>query len=186
MQPRTARTVLTRSTRLPARMAAMMAAVAVPLALAGCGGGDKAAVKPVSDTQYNDYRYQDGTGGKAPNADAKTNAQQEAGSSLSVNAYLWRASLETLGFMPLASADPYGGVIITDWYSPPTTSGERFKATAYVLGRQLRADGVRISIFRQVRDGGQWTDAPVSPATAADIENKVLARARELRSGSAK
>ena len=103
-----------------------------------------------------------------------------------MNAYLWRASLETLGFMPLASADPYGGVIITDWYSPPTTSGERFKATAYVLGRQLRADGVRISIFRQVRDGGQWTDAPVSPATAADIENKVLARARELRSASAK
>lgn len=159
----------------------------MPLAVAGCGGGDKGAVKPVSDTQYNDYRYQDATGSKGGiNADAKANPQQEAGSSLSVNAYLWRATLETLGFMPLASADPYGGVIITDWYSPPTTTGERFKATAYVLGRQLRADGVRISIFRQVRDGGQWADAPVSPATAADIENKVLARARELRSASAK
>ena len=184
MQLRTARVLFSRhlTGRSPVRIAVTAAALAMPLA--GCGGGDKGGVKPMSDTQFNDYRYQDG--GAKPNADAKTNAQQEAGSSLSVNAYLWRASLETLGFMPLASADPYGGVIITDWYSPPTTSGERFKATAYVLGRQLRADGVRISIFRQVRDGGQWTDAPVSPATAADIENKVLARARELRSASAK
>jgi hypothetical protein len=98
-----------------------------------------------------------------------------------VNAYLWRGALDTLSFMPLASADPFGGVIITDWYSPPTTNGERFKAQAYILGRQLRTDGVRISIFRQVRDGGQWVDAPVSPSTASDIENKVLARARELR-----
>jgi hypothetical protein len=87
--------------------------------------------------------------------------------------------------MPLASADPFGGVIITDWYSPPTTNGERFKATAYILGRQLRADGVRVAIFRQVRDDGQWTDAPINPATAAEIENKVLARARELRAETA-
>jgi len=74
---------------------------------------------------------------------------------------------------------------VTDWYSPPTTTGERFKATAFVLGRQLRADGVKITIFRQVRDGGAWADAPVNPATAVDIENKVLARARELRAASA-
>jgi hypothetical protein len=87
--------------------------------------------------------------------------------------------------MPITSADPYGGVIVTDWYSPPTTAGERFKATAFVLGRQLRADGVKITIFRQVRDGGGWTDAPVNPATAVDIENKVLARARELRAAAA-
>ncbi len=100
---------------------------------------------------------------------------------MGVNAYLWRGALDTLGFMPLASADPFGGTIITDWYSPPTTSGERFKATAYVLGRQLRADGVRVALFRQVQDGGRWVDAPVSPTTTGEIENRVLARARELR-----
>ena len=103
------------------------------------------------------------------------------GSSLGVNAYLWRGALDTLSFMPLASADPFGGVIITDWYTPPTSTGERFKATAYVLGRELRSDGVRVSVFRQVLQNGQWVDAPVSSVTVNDIENKVLARARQLR-----
>ncbi len=109
----------------------------------------------------------------------------QTGTGIQVNAYLWRASLDTLSFMPLVSADPFGGVIITDWYQPPTTSGERFKATAYILGRQLRADGIRISIFRQVLENGQWQDATVSAQTTGDIENKVLERARELRAQSA-
>ena len=87
--------------------------------------------------------------------------------------------------MPLASADPFGGVIITDWYQPPASPGERFKATAYILGRQLRADGVRITVFRQVDDRGTWVDAPVARATSSEIEDKVLARARELRSQTA-
>ncbi len=166
------------------------ALAAALLALAGCGGNGP-AVKPVADTEYNDYRYKDPNSGTLFGdagivlGPAKDNKQQEAGAALGVNAYLWRGALDTLGFMPLASADPFGGVIITDWYSPPTTSGERFKATAYILGRQLRADGVRVVIFRQTRDGDQWADAPVSPATAADIENKVLARARELRAETA-
>jgi hypothetical protein len=104
---------------------------------------------------------------------------------LGVNAFLWRATLDTLSFMPLASADPFGGVIITDWHAPGGVSNERFKATAYVLGRQLRSDGVRIALFRQVRGAGGWVDAPVSAATAAELEDKVLTRARELRSQSA-
>jgi hypothetical protein len=84
--------------------------------------------------------------------------------------------------MPLASADPFGGVIITDWYSPPASPGERFKATAYILGRQLRADGVRVTVFRQVQTAnGQWQDAAVSASTVGEIENKVLAKARDLR-----
>jgi hypothetical protein len=107
------------------------------------------------------------------------------GGGLGVNAYLWRATLDTLAFMPLASADPFGGVIITDWYSPPGVTNERFKATAYVMGRQLRSDAVRVAIFRQVRQGaGQWQDAPVAQATGAELEDRVLARARELRSQS--
>jgi hypothetical protein len=106
------------------------------------------------------------------------------GGSLGVNAYLWRGALDTLSFMPLASADPFGGVIITDWYTPPSSTNERFKATAYILGRELRSDGVRVSIFRQVLQDGQWVDASVSPVTIGEIENKVLARARELREQS--
>jgi hypothetical protein len=118
-----------------------------------------------------------GKGTKSQNSNA-------GGGALGVNAYLWRGALDTLSFMPLQSADPFGGVIITDWYTPPTATDERFKATAYILGRELRSDGVRVAIFRQVLQNGQWVDAPVSPVTTGDIENKVLSRARELREQS--
>jgi hypothetical protein len=107
------------------------------------------------------------------------------GAGIGVNAYLWRAALDTLSFMPLSSADPFGGVIITDWYTPPSAPGERYKATAYILGRALRSDGVRVNIFHQVLQNGQWVDAPVSPTTVGEMENKVLARARQLREQSA-
>ncbi len=109
-------------------------------------------------------------------------SEQDQGGGLGVNAYLWRGALETLSFMPLMSADPFGGVIITDWYQPPGAGGERFKATAYILGRQLRADGVRVSVYRQVQQGGQWVDSAVAAAASNELENKVLARARDLRS----
>jgi hypothetical protein len=100
---------------------------------------------------------------------------------IGVNAFLWRGALDTIAFMPLASADPFGGVIITDWYTPPGTSGERFKATIYILSRDLRSDGVRVNIYRQVLQGSQWVDATVAESTVGDIENKVLARARHMR-----
>jgi hypothetical protein len=103
------------------------------------------------------------------------------GTGIGVNAFLWRGALDTIAFMPLASADPFGGVIITDWYTPPGTNGERFKATVYILSRDLRSDGIRVNIYRQVLQNGQWMDATVSDATAGDIENKVLARARHMR-----
>ncbi|ANP46314.1 DUF3576 domain-containing protein [Candidatus Viadribacter manganicus] len=100
---------------------------------------------------------------------------------IGVNSYLWRASLDTLNFMPLGSADPFGGVIITDWYSAPTTPNERFKATVYILDTRLRADALNVSIFRQTNTNGQWSDASVDPDTEIQIENAILQRARELR-----
>jgi hypothetical protein len=112
------------------------------------------------------------------------NRSDTGGGALGVNAYLWRGALDTLSFMPLSSADPFGGVIITDWYTPPASTGERFKATAYILGRELRSDGIRVSIFREVLQNGQWVDSPVSAVTVGEIENKVLSRARELREQS--
>ncbi len=151
--------------------ARMVLLAGLPL-LAGCGGGDAGSTKALPDTPYTDPN----SGVPIVPEAGKANTQQEAGASLQVNKYLWRGALETLGFMPFASTDPFGGVIVTDWYSPPSTQGERFKATAYVLGRELRTDGLKLTIFRQVREGGQWEDAPVSPATAADIEGKILAR----------
>src|SRR5690606_39320467 len=103
------------------------------------------------------------------------------GGGIGVNAYLWRASLDTVSFMPLASADPFGGVIITDWYVPPEAPNERFKATVYILDRQLRADGIRVALFKQRRSDGDWANVDVEPTLARELEDRILARARELR-----
>ncbi len=104
------------------------------------------------------------------------------GAAIPVNGYLWRATLDTVSFMPLASADPFGGVIITDWFMPPESSGERFKMTVYILSRELRADGLKVAVFRQLRDTtGNWVDGPVSASTASQLENAILTRAREMR-----
>jgi hypothetical protein len=84
--------------------------------------------------------------------------------------------------MPLASADPFGGVIITDWYRDPNAENERLKVTVYILDRRLRADGVKVAVFRQTRDErGDWVDARVAASTALQIENAILQRARQLR-----
>ena len=101
---------------------------------------------------------------------------------IGVNSYLWRASLDTLAFMPLASADPYGGVIITDWYTNPEKPDERFKATVYILDTRLRADGLTVSVFKQLKGAdGNWTDSTTSNQTQVDFENAILTKARQLR-----
>ena len=105
-----------------------------------------------------------------------------SGSPIPVNSYLWRATLDTLSFMPLASADPFGGVIITDWYAPPESADERFKMTVYILSRSLRSDGLKVAVFRQTHDGaGNWIDGGVTKGTARQLEDGILARAREMR-----
>src|SRR5690349_4189646 len=120
------------------------------------------------------------------NKDKKGDASQGGPVGVGVNSYLWRATLDTVSFMPLASADPFGGVIITDWYSPSETPNARFKMNVLILGRELRADGVRATVFRQKRDAsGQWADAPVEPQTGIDLENAILTRARQLRLNTA-
>ena len=108
-----------------------------------------------------------------------TGPDTEAG--IGVNSYLWRASLDTLSFMPLSSADPWGGIIITDWYTNPEKPDERFKATVYILDTRLRADALNVAIFKQVNAGGQWVDSAVTSQTETDIENAILTKARQLR-----
>jgi hypothetical protein len=177
--------------RQPARFALPLAATA--LLLAACAGG-----REVRNDEYGPGNQREeilrqtganpSTSGFVVFGVDRSRQQADAaggGSGMTVNAFLWRATLDTLAFMPLSSADPFGGVIITDWYAPPNATGERFKATAYVLGRQLRSDGVRVQVFRQQLRGNQWVDAPASQAINSEMEDRVLARARELRSQSA-
>lgn len=160
--------------------------VFLSVGLAACGG----ETRPNTGADYYDPRTSMPRGTISGNdgpliSVGRSRGDRDDGGGLGVNAYLWRGALDTLSFMPLASADPFGGVIITDWFQPAAATGERFKATAYILGRQLRADGVRLSVFRQVLQGGQWVDAPINSATAGELENKILARARDLRAQSA-
>ena len=135
----------------------MIAALLCAVFLAACGSDD-------SDVDANG---------------AITSSSQKM--TLGVNQYLWHASLDTLRFMPLQSADPFGGVIITDWYSAPEVPNERMRVTVYILDRNLRADGLKIAVFRQTRSGEGWADATVNPDTATKLEDAILTRARELR-----
>lgn len=172
----------------------LAAAIIAGLFLSACGGDDAGTVYP--DDQYRrtgsssyDKASAEGRLLGSDGFQILGGGQQQqpgGGSGIGVNAFLWRASLDTLSFMPLASADPFGGVIITEWYTPPEADGERFKVNVFILGRELRADGVRATVFRQTRDGGgAWVDAAVADTTGTDLENAILTRARQLRIASA-
>jgi hypothetical protein len=135
------------------------------LVVAGCGSSDNDGLRDM-DT---------GTSAIASGSSRMT---------LGVNSFLWHASLDTLSFLPLASADPFGGVIISEWYVAPSSPNERLKVTIYIMDRALRADALKVVVFRQVGTGGTWQDAQPSPDTAHKLEDSILTRARELRLAS--
>jgi Domain of unknown function (DUF3576) len=114
--------------------------------------------------------------------DARVDVQQGIG----VNGYLWRATLDTLSFMPLLTADPWGGVVNYDWYTNPQTPNERFKATVFILDTRLRADALNVTVTKEVRDAaGGWVAAPVAAQTETDLENAILTKARQLNLSNA-
>jgi hypothetical protein len=163
---------------------ALVLALVPSVLLVGCSNVETKAEYPNRQQGDGDTVYgkrpsifgDKGTGlfGKKDNASG-------AASGISVNAYLWRASLDTLSFMPIANADPFGGTIITDWYSPPETPKERVKVNVFILDRALRSDGLKVTVFRQVANGNAWKDAAVNPKTITDLEDTILTRARQLR-----
>ncbi len=145
-------TVSTRSAPIATR-AGIAAGVALALALGACGGRERAA-PDLAASQV---------------------------TTIGVNAYLWRASLDALSFAPLLQTDSNGGVIVTDWYANPANPGERIKLTVAILDRDLRADALRVSGGRQVAQNGAWVDAPLAAATVQRIEEIILTKARDLR-----
>ncbi|MGI9417197.1 MAG: DUF3576 domain-containing protein [Geminicoccaceae bacterium] len=132
---------------------------------------------------YSDRDPEDAvSNGASPKRSNPANPADQAAVGLATaNPYLWQASLESLDFMPLAQADSKGGVIISDWYAPPETPEERFKVTVYILDQALRADALKVAVFRQTQGKNGWVDAEVDKATAAGLEDNILRRARELR-----
>lgn len=125
------------------------------LPLAACGGGSK----------------------DRPKADLAASKITTIG----VNSYLWRATLDTISFMPLVQTDSNGGVIVTDWYANPNSPNERMKLTVSILDQDLRADALRVAASRQVMQGGQWVEQPVQAATTQKLEEIILTKARDLR-----
>ena len=158
------------------------------LALAGAGCENAGPVEPPPDTYDPRWRgAQQADGGIFGSSVTLFGGEEEAAGAvgIGVNAFLWRATLDTISFMPLLSADPFGGVIITDWYAPPETPDERFKMTVYILTRALRSDGVQVTVFRQERGAdGAWEDRATNPGTAISLEDKILERARQIRTAS--
>jgi len=120
---------------------------------------------------------------KSSPADQRRQADLAASNvtAIGVNSYLWRASLETLSFMPLTQADSSGGVIVTDWYSNPQNPSERVKVSVSILDQDLRADALRVVASREVLQGGAWVAAPVQAATVQKLEDIILTKARDLR-----
>ncbi len=140
--------------RLSSRLSAGLLLAAL-LPLAACGGGAK----------------------DRPKADLAASKVTTIG----VNAYLWRATLDTLSFMPMVQTDSNGGVIVTDWYANPNSPNERMKLTVSILDQDLRADALRVAASRQISQNGQWVDAPVQAATVQKLEEIILTKARDLR-----
>jgi hypothetical protein len=171
----------------------ILAALLSPLALAACDTelSKESDIITPGDTEFPNavVDRQRARQGKLTGDDGITlgGADDEDGGTggnnpLGVNSFLWRATLDTLAFLPLASPDPFGGVITTDWYEDPAARGERFKVNALILDRNLRASSLKITVFRQTRSkAGQWEDAAVDASMGRKLEDTVLTRARQMR-----
>lgn len=156
------------------------------LGLAGCGGIESEAKYPTGADRgatggSNIYDKPDSVFGSDGLGIFGSKKKQQDDNGIGVNSHLWRASLDTVSFMPLASADPFGGVILTDWYSTAENPNERYKLNVFVLGKQLRSDGVRVRVFKQEAKDGIWVDNTTTDDMARALEDTILTRARQLR-----
>ena len=98
-----------------------------------------------------------------------------------INPYLWKGSLETIDFMPLASADPFAGIIITDWYAGPSTPNERCKINIFIKGYEMKTDNLKVNSFCQSLSNGQWVDIKNNIDNDAKLENAILNKAKKIR-----
>jgi len=159
------------------RFAVALAGLAIAGLVTGCSHHHN---RPVADGGFGAPKAHKSKRARARRAQEQADAAARL-TQIGVNAYLWRAALDTLSFMPLLQTDSNGGVILTDWFINPKTPGERMKLTVTILDRDLRADALRVAASRQVQQNGQWVDAPVEAATTQKLEDVILTHARDLR-----
>ena len=101
--------------------------------------------------------------------------------SINVNGYLWRASLDVLSIAPLISTDAFGGIIITDWYTNKNIKDQRIKITAQIRTSELRSEGIKVKVHVQKLIDNIWSDTITDNKLASKIENNILNEARNLR-----
>lgn len=170
---------------MPPRVLIALATVALSLAACSSDEGIKVGpspeLGPSRERTPADNQSIFGQGGLSFGAGADRKEDLGEGAVLGVNAYLWRASLDTVSFMPITSADPFGGTIVTDWYTDPREPNARYKLNVYILGRELRSDGIKVSVFRQVQGRGGWSDSPPPATMGTALEDTILTKARQLR-----
>jgi len=167
----------------------VLAALLLLLGLAACGGTNEGGIQQTVDCPQGRCPVSGGDpsgqtifGSEGVAGLFDRGSGNQGGGGIGVNAFLWRASLETFSFLPLFNADPLGGIINYDWYAPPETPGERLKVNVYILDTRLRADAVEVKVFRQLRSAdGSWHEAAVDPGTEAALIDAVLTKARQLR-----
>ena len=154
--------------------------------MVGCGGkGVTPAGVPDGDADQKLFKNSNGVAfsGDVFSKVNRNNDDTGGAGGVTVNPYLWRASLETIGFMPMAQVDPIGGVVITDWASIPSqkNQNERYKINIFIFGSALRADALRVKVFKQTGSGNNWRDTAVSADMANKLELTILVRAREIK-----
>ena len=113
-----------------------------------------------------------------------TDKKQEGGFAtvgMPINPYLWSASLETLNFIPLSSADPFGGTIFTDWYSTQANENERCKINVFISGAELKTQNLRVSSFCEIFKNNKWVGVTTNNKDNIDLENVILNKAKKLK-----
>jgi hypothetical protein len=165
-----------------------VASIALLMLAAGCSGfsgGEAAPAADATDRRLSSAGVEgsvfDMIGGVQAGSVRLGGGTEDAFAGGNVNRHLWRASLDTLAFMPIASTDPFTGVIATDWASTPDSPGERLKANVYITSTQLTPQALRVAVFREALRNGQWVAVPVAEDTPRRIEDAILTRARQLR-----
>jgi hypothetical protein len=115
---------------------------------------------------------------------AKKKKQTSAMIGMPINPYLWRASIETINFMPLSSTDPFAGTIITDWYTSETNMGERCKLNVFINGQELKTSNLKVSSFCQILKDNQWVNVKSNQDDNINLENAILNKAKKLKLSS--
>ena len=111
-------------------------------------------------------------------------SNQLSGVGMPINPYLWKASLETINFMPLSSTDPFAGTIITDWYTSEANRGERCKLNVFINGQEFKTTNLKVLSFCQTLKNNQWVNTPSQNEDNTKLENAILNKAKKLKLSS--